>query len=119
MAEKFEAWGIVELMGHQRAAGRLSEQTIGGANLLRVDIPHGEGFRTAFYGSSAIYAVHITDETIARAAASAHGTRPTYAYEVSDELRKLAAPRSPASYAAQVEDQVEDEEEQFDFDANR
>ena len=23
MSEKFEAWGIVELMGHQRVAGRL------------------------------------------------------------------------------------------------
>jgi hypothetical protein len=93
MAEKFEAWGIVELMGHQRAAGRLSEQTVGGANLLRVDIPDGENFRTVFYGSSAIYAVHITDETIARASAAAQGTRPTYAYEVSESLRKLSAPR--------------------------
>lgn len=104
MAEKFEAWGIVELMGHQRAAGRMSEQTVGGANLLRVDIPDGENFRTVFYGSSAIYAVHVTDETIARASAAAQGTRPTYAYEVSDSLRKLAAPRETAIYESQVED---------------
>lgn len=97
MAEKFEAWGIVELMGHQRASGRLSEQTVGGANLLRVDIPDGETFRTVFYGSSAIYAVHITDETVARASAAASGTLPTYAYEVSDQLRKLAAPRVTVS----------------------
>ena len=39
MADKFEQWGIVELMGHQRAAGRLSEESIGGANMLRVDMP--------------------------------------------------------------------------------
>lgn len=104
MAEKFEAWGIVELMGHQRAAGRLSEQTLGGANLLRVDIPDGEGFRTVFYGASAIYALHVTDETIAKAAAAAQGTRPTYAYEVSDALRKLSAPRVAASYEQQDED---------------
>lgn len=97
MSEKFEAWGIVELMGHQRASGRLSEQTVGGANLLRVDIPDGETFRTVFYGSSAIYAVHITDEAIARASATASGARPTYAYEVSEQLRKLAAPRVAVS----------------------
>src|SRR5690242_1677858 len=76
MAEKFEAWGIVELMGHQRVAGRLSEQPLGGGNLLRVDIPNGEGFRTAFYGASSIYAVHITDEPAARKIAENSGTRP-------------------------------------------
>lgn len=69
MAEKFEQWGIVELMGHQRAAGRrLSEETVGGANMLRVDVPDGETFRTAYYGASAIYALHVTDERVARAA---------------------------------------------------
>lgn len=26
----FQAWAIVELFGHQRCAGRISEQTIGG-----------------------------------------------------------------------------------------
>lgn len=93
MSEKFEAWGIVELMGHQRTAGRLSEQMIAGANLLRVDLPQGEGenFRTMFYGSSAIYAVHITDEKVARAVAAGLGTRPIYAYEIDSHL-KLAAP---------------------------
>lgn len=95
MAEKFEAWGIVELMGHARAAGRLSEQTVGGGNLLRVDIPDKddkEKFRTVFYGSSAIYALHVTDETIARAAAGAMGQRPTYAYEINSAIAALAPP---------------------------
>jgi hypothetical protein len=89
MAEKFEHWGIVELMGHQRAAGRLTEEVIGGANMLRVDVPDGENFRTAYYGASAIYAVHITDEKVARGAAAQSGRRPPYAYELS---RLLPAP---------------------------
>jgi hypothetical protein len=76
MAEKFEAWGIVELMGHQRAAGRLSEQNIGGANLLRVDVPDGETFRTVFYGASAIYALHVTDEAAAHAVRRALEQQP-------------------------------------------
>ena len=87
MSERFEAWGIVELMGHQRVAGRLSEQPLGGGNLLRVDVPDGEGFRSAFYGASAIYAVHITDEAAARAAASQCARRPTYAYELAQAVR--------------------------------
>lgn len=92
MAERFEQWGIVELMGHQRTAGRLTEETIGGANMLRVDVPDGELFRTAYYGASAIYALHVTDEKVARAAATGMGKRPPYAYEIS---RLLPAPEAP------------------------
>jgi len=90
MAEKFEAWGLVELMGHQRVAGRLSEQPVGGGNMLRVDIPNGETFRTAYYGASAIYAVHITDEAAARKLAGDTGSRPPYAYELQHAVARIA-----------------------------
>lgn len=91
MNEKFEAWGLVELMGHQRVAGRLSEQPLGGGNLLRVDVPNGESFRTAYYGASAIYAVHITDEAAARAIAANIGTRPPYAFELEQSMRRIGS----------------------------
>jgi hypothetical protein len=87
MNEKFEHWGIVELMGHQRAAGRLTEEVVAGANLLRVDIPiDAHNFRTAYYGSSAIYALHITDEEAARTMAARSGSRPPFAYEIESRL---------------------------------
>ena len=95
MSDKFEAWGICELMGHQRVAGRISEQVIGGGNLVRVDVPDGEGFRTVYYGSSAIYALHVTDEAAARAAAKTMGTQPAYAWELLRQQGKLAAIASP------------------------
>jgi hypothetical protein len=83
MSEKFEHWGIVELMGHQRASGRLTEEVIGGANLLRVDVPtDAHNFRTVYYGASAIYALHITDEEAARKMAARSGARPPFAYEI-------------------------------------
>ena len=103
MSEKFEAWGIVELMGHQRVAGRLSEQALGGGNLLRVDIPDGDTFRSTFYGASAIYAVHITDEAAARAAASQCARRPTYAYELAQAV-KDSMPSARITSQAQYED---------------
>jgi hypothetical protein len=34
-----EQWAIVEIFGHQRIAGRLTEQTIGGCSFVRVDVP--------------------------------------------------------------------------------
>lgn len=83
MAEKFDHWGVVELMGHQRASGRLTEEMIGGANLLRVDVPtDAHNFRTVYYGSSAIYALHITGEEEARKMAARSGARPPFAYEI-------------------------------------
>lgn len=115
MADKFEAWGIVELMGHQRTAGRLSEEMIAGANLLRVDIPEKadpEKFRTAYYGPSAIYALHVTSETAARLAAGQMGTRPAYAWEIESALsRQLKAPASDASDTEEYEDEQHDPEE--------
>lgn len=108
MAEKFEQWGIVELMGRQQTAGRLSEETIGGAALLRVDSPDGETFRTAYYGPSAIYALHITDERVARAAAASMGRRPPYAYVVSEGLRQLAGPSAPPIPHDDPEDETGD-----------
>jgi hypothetical protein len=86
MAEKFEQWGILELMGHQRTAGRLTEEMIAGSNLLRVDIPvNAHEFRTAYYGASAIYALHVTSEETARKAAGAMSTKPPYAYLLESE----------------------------------
>jgi hypothetical protein len=111
MSEKFEAWGLVELMGHQRVAGQLSEQPLGGGNLLRVDIPNGEGFRTAYYGASAIYAVHITDEAAARKLAGNLGARPPYAYELSQAVARIA-PSASVHDDAEYEDEQHDPEEQ-------
>jgi hypothetical protein len=104
VSEKFEAWGIVELMGHQRIAGRISEQVIGSGNLLRVDVPDGEEqFRTVFYGSSAIYALHVTDEAAARAACKGMGTRPAYAWEL-ERLQKLPSAPTYSSPSREHDD---------------
>jgi len=97
--ERFECWGIVDLFGHQRVAGRISERAIGGGNLLQVDVPQADdSFRTVFYGTSAIYALHVTDEAAARACAKVSGTRPTYAWELERAARpQLPAPQAPAT----------------------
>lgn len=91
--ESIEGWGIVELMGHQRTAGRLSERSIAGSNLLQVDVPLSDTeFRTVFYGGSAIYALHPTDEASARLMARSLGARPVYQYDL-DRQARLEAPR--------------------------
>lgn len=80
MTEKqtFEGWAIVELFGHQQIAGLLSEQSIGGAAFVRVDVPQvgdNPGF-TKFFGGSAVYAITPTTEEVATVAAGKLEIRP-------------------------------------------
>jgi hypothetical protein len=80
--ERFETWAIVELFGHSRIAGKVSEQRIAGAGFLRVDVPGTEGFQpfTRFYGAEAAYSITPTTEVIARRAAGLIGTAPIVVY---------------------------------------
>lgn len=70
MSEKFEQWAIVELFGHQRIAGKVTEQVIGGCSFVRVDVPQVDGNQpfTKLYGQGAIYAMSFTDEETAKCA---------------------------------------------------
>jgi len=76
----FEEWAIIEIFGHTRLAGLISEARIGEASFLRVDVPASEdgqrqGF-TRFYGPAAIYSITIVDEAVARSAAHQLRVRP-------------------------------------------
>lgn len=87
--QQFDQWCIVELVGHQRIAGRVTEQQVGGCNFVRVDIPpvgNRPGF-TRLLGQGAIYAINPVTEQIARAAAAAYRAEPVAAYELPG-LRK-------------------------------
>ena len=72
-AGKKEFWAIVELMGHQRIAGKVSEETIGGAALLRVDVAPNATARPRLPNSTATRIYMLTtygqddDETEAQA----------------------------------------------------
>lgn len=81
-AEPF--WAIVEIMGHRRLAGQVSEQVVAGHAFVRVDVPaskRGEGFTQLFNGSS-IYCITPTTAATARAAAESFSERPLVAYDL-------------------------------------
>lgn len=90
---KFEEWGLLELFGHQRVAGKLSEQSIGGCAFIRVDVPEVDGRPgfTRFFTNGAIYSMSVLDESTARAMASALRPEPVKAYELPQLPPKAGA----------------------------
>lgn len=111
-AEKFEAWAIVELFGHQRVAGRVTEHVWGGETFVRVDIPLGDGFYTRLFGKGAIYCINITDEQAARVAATQVCGRPAYAWEL-ERAARLPAPETAHQPDPQDDEETEDDEIHF------
>ncbi len=110
-----DVWAIVELMGHVRLAGRLTEEEKFGGKLGRLDIPQSNpcwhcegtgqkafmaaepcetcngakvvsGFITQFFGASSVYRITIVTEQVAR-----HTTKQT-----------TPAPVSPWDYPKQL-----------------
>lgn len=81
--ESFEGWAIVELMGHRRIAGRVSQAEQYGTAMLRIDVPSEkpEEFQTQFYGGTSIYCLTPTTEDIARRVAARSRPSPVHAWE--------------------------------------
>ena len=103
--EKFTAWAVVEIFGHQKFAGRVSEFALGGCNFVRVDVPELPGRKgktkwddtpaapafTKLFGQGAIYSITLTDEATARAIANQIRPEPVSVYVPISNERALEA----------------------------
>jgi hypothetical protein len=83
MSEPATEWGILELLGHRRLGGRVTEVEKFGTKMARIDIPDTSTgaapdavVATQFYGPSAIYGFHPCTEQVARAEAQYNQPRP-------------------------------------------
>jgi hypothetical protein len=72
MAE-YEGWAIVELMGHRKRPGYVTEVEFAGSKMLRIDIPTTGDDVTEFYGAQAIYAIRPAAENVVRECAERDG----------------------------------------------
>lgn len=72
-----DTWAIVEMFGHKRIAGKLSEHVLGAAALIRCDVPEVQLDQetkspayTRYLGVGSIYGITPCSEEVARAAAA-------------------------------------------------
>ena len=100
-------WAIVELFGHARIAGTISEQAFGGAALVRVDVPEvryteetyidGEpasterciAAHTRSFGAASIYSINWCDEATALLAAHSMRHEPLRPYSLRNVLASM------------------------------
>lgn len=102
--ETFAGWAILELMGHRRLAGYVSEQQVAGAAFVRIDVPAPDGAdATQFYSPSSVYCITPCVEQLARDVAATAQPRPVnewdlprrHAIENAGELRPEDAEEVP------------------------
>jgi hypothetical protein len=84
----FDQWGIVEIMGHNRIAGRIREQAIGGTAFVRVDVPQidGQPAFTKLFGSSSIFSISLTSEETACAVATRLAPGPISTWDAREAV---------------------------------
>ena len=88
-SETFDQWCVLELMGHRRLAGRVSEQQIGGAGFLRIDVfpgPVPEPSATQYYAPGAVYAITPVSEMTARKFAIHNQPAPVARWELPEAV---------------------------------
>jgi hypothetical protein len=78
-------WAILELMGHRRLAGFLTEQEVAGQGLIRIDVFPGDAevaVASQMYSPAAVYCITPTSEETARAVAQSSQPRPVERWEL-------------------------------------
>ena len=79
---KFEEWAILELMGHRRLAGKITDAVIGGGAFLRIDIPMDDDrWTTQYYSPQSVYCLSPVSEELAKMVAKNNQPAPVHRWE--------------------------------------
>lgn len=80
----FEQYALVEIMGHVRVAGLVTEEPLFGTSMMRVDVPDekGETAYTRYFGGRAIHSITPVTKEIAIALAQNIAQKPVSVYDL-------------------------------------
>lgn len=91
--EQKEMWALIELFGHQRIAGKVTQCELGAGALIRVDVP-AIGDRaplTKFYNVKAIYGITPVDQATCERMAKDIRAEPISEYSIQREMARLTS----------------------------
>lgn len=109
---KINTPAIIELFGHTKMAGMITEQVIGATSFLRVEVPKTdkqEGF-TRLLNPSAVYAINPCTEEIMLALANQFNFVPIKAWDLPPSLKRTALPEGQDDQADEDTDEDEDDD---------
>jgi hypothetical protein len=97
--DSFKTWALVELFGHTRIAGEVTEQTIAGGAMVRIDVPETESNPsfTRIVNVQAIYAINPITEEMAKSISEQISVKPINAWDIKDYVEKNRKSLMPAS----------------------
>lgn len=86
-----DLFAVVELFGHTKMAGRVTERTVGSAAFIQVDVPETDQqpSYSRLLNPSAIYAINPVTEEIAKHMAGQIQSKPIETWDARQMLEKL------------------------------
>lgn len=111
--EGFGIWAILELMGHVKVSGYVTEEELFGSKLGRIDVPADDERETVtqYFGGQSVYRLTPVSEDVARAFARRSRPQPVQVYELA-----LPEPRPSAGYPDHDDPDIDDFNEHDDED---
>jgi hypothetical protein len=100
----FEGWAILELLGHRRLCGYVTEVEAFGGKMGRIDVPSNPPSSHLFHGST-VYCMTPTTEEIARALTDRDQPAPVSRWELPAKVGGTSDVPLPRRY-----DSAEDDE---------
>ena len=91
--KKFELFAVVELFGHTRMSGTVTDSTIGGASFIRIDVPETtkQPSFTRFVNPSAVYAINPVTKEVMEQMAESITSKPIESWDIKAMQEKLLA----------------------------
>jgi hypothetical protein len=117
--KSFEGWCLLELMGHRRLGGFISEVTVAGAGMLKIDIPGdgpGEVYATQYYPPSSVYCLTPCSEEAARIVAAKNRPAPVASWEIPRLPSRVTEEEASVRQSASDPDTAYDDRDESDDD---